>query len=105
MAEFMKDWDLYLGGGNTSADAQTGHPCTVVPFTFEARALGGGGGGRGRGAAAVDSTTPPPAPQMANSQPYCTTITGNLYNDDVILSVAHKYQVNTRWHLERPKLG
>jgi hypothetical protein len=30
---------------------------------------------------------------------------GNLYTDDVILSVAHKYQASTAWHLERPRLG
>jgi hypothetical protein len=30
---------------------------------------------------------------------------GNLYLDDVIVSVAHKYQVNTAWHLEHPKLA
>ena len=40
-----------------------------------------------------------------NPQPICTQIAGNLYLDDVILSVAHKYQINTTWHLERPKLG
>jgi len=40
-----------------------------------------------------------------NPQPICTQIAGNLYLDDVILSVAHKYQVNTGWHLERPKLA
>jgi len=28
-----------------------------------------------------------------------------LYNDDIILSVAHKYQSNTDWLRERPKLG
>jgi hypothetical protein len=32
-------------------------------------------------------------------------VAGNLYNDDVILSFAHKFQVNTDFHTHRPTLG
>ena len=46
----------------------------------------------------------PKEPVPLNPQPICTQIAGNLYNDDIILSVAHKYQSATKWHLDRPKL-
>ena len=42
---------------------------------------------------------------VLNPQPICAQIAGNLYNNDIILSVAHKYQVNTSWLQERPKLA
>ena len=42
---------------------------------------------------------------IGNSPQVSDDTGGNLYHDDIILSVAHKYQVNTGWHLERPKLG
>jgi hypothetical protein len=80
-----------------------------VPIGFGIRAGrggGGGGGGGGRGGRAGDSAAAPAAPPIPlNPQPLCAQIAGNLYLDDVIVSVAHKYQVNTAWHLERPKLG
>jgi hypothetical protein len=31
-------------------------------------------------------------------------ITGNLYNDDIILSVAHQFQKATDFHARRPAL-
>ena len=107
--EYLKDIDLYIGAADTGVHAQTGHPVAVVQMGFGVRAQGaggrGGGGGRGgRGDSATGAApTPPPAPQ--NPQPICTQIAGNLYNDDLILSVAHKYQINTAWHRERPTLG
>ena len=107
--EYLKDIDLYIGAADTGVHAQTGHPVAVVQMGFGVRAQGaggrGGGGGRGgRGdSATAAAPTPPPAPQ--NPQPICTQIAGNLYNDDLILSVAHKYQINTAWHRERPTLG
>jgi hypothetical protein len=61
---------------------------------------GGAGGGGGRGG---DSTAAAAPAAPLKPQPICTQIAGNLYNDDIILSVAHKYQRNTSWHLERPK--
>jgi Asp-tRNA(Asn)/Glu-tRNA(Gln) amidotransferase A subunit family amidase len=103
--EYLKDIDLYIGAADTGIHAQTGHPVAVVQMAFGMRAAGRGGGRGGRGGVA-DSTAAPAAPQVPlNPQPICTQIAGNLYNDDIILSVAHKYQINTTWHLERPKLG
>jgi Asp-tRNA(Asn)/Glu-tRNA(Gln) amidotransferase A subunit family amidase len=94
-AEFMKDLDLFIGAPNADVapNAQTGHPCAVLPYDFAVPNFGGGGGG-GRGAAAQ-------APAL-NPQPICGVITGNLYNDDIILSVAHQFQSHTDFHTHRP---
>lgn len=107
--DYLKDIDVYVGAADTGAHAQTGHPVAVVQMGFGVRpaGFGGRGGGAGRGgrgdstAAAVPA--PPPPPQ--NPQPLCTQIAGNLYNDDLVLAVAHKYQSNTTWHDERPKIA
>ncbi|HEY4303663.1 MAG TPA: amidase [Gemmatimonadaceae bacterium] len=102
---YLKDIDLYVGAADTGIHAQTGHPVTVVQMAFGMRQAGfggGGGGGRGRGA---DSTRPAAPPIALNPQPICTQIAGNLYNDDIILSFAHKFQTNTDFHTHRPKLG
>ena len=108
--KYLADIDLYIGAADTGTHAQTGHPVVVVQMAFGIRPAGqgrGGGGGGARGGRGGDSTAAVPAapPAQLNPQPICTQIAGNLYNDDIILSVAHKYQVNTAWHLERPKLG
>ncbi|MBL0172947.1 MAG: amidase [Gemmatimonadaceae bacterium] len=49
--EYMKDLDLFIGGPNADVgpNAQTGHPCAVVPYKFDVPQFGGGGGGRGGG--------------------------------------------------------
>jgi len=102
-AEFMKDLDCFIG--NPTADiapnAQTGHPCVVVPYDFAVPTgfAGGGGGGGGRGGAG-DA----PAPTL-NPQPICGVITGALYADDVILGVAQRFQAATDFHSRRPVLG
>jgi Asp-tRNA(Asn)/Glu-tRNA(Gln) amidotransferase A subunit family amidase len=78
MAVFMKDLDMYLvQGGDTGLTNQTGHPAAVFPYRMS---------------------------DGENSQPVTTTIIGNLFADDKILSVAHAYQKATDWHLRRPKL-
>lgn len=107
MAELLKDLDLYVPGGgyDVGLHAQTGHPCVVVPYKFEAPPAGRGGGAGGR-AGAVDpaagrSTAPA---ESGTPQPICAVIAGNLYNDDKILSVAHQYQIHTTWHLKRPTI-
>ena len=107
--EYLKNTDLYIGASDTNVHAQTGHPVVVVPIAFAIRPAGGRGGPGGRGgdpAAAAAAAAAPPAPQAPlNPQPICTQIAGNLFLDDVILSVAHKYQVNHDWHTRRPSLG
>ena len=94
--EFMKDLDGFIGGPNADVgpNAQTGHPCAVLPYKFDVPQFGFGG------ARANDST---PAPTY-KAQPICGVITGNLYNDDIILSVAHQFQKATDFHARRPAL-
>ncbi len=113
--EYLKDTDVYIGASDTNVHAATGHPAVVVPIGFGIRAgRGGGGGGAGAGAgggrggrgdSTVAPAAPAPPPVPLNAQPICAQIAGNLYLDDIVISVSHKYQVNTAWHLERPKLG
>jgi Asp-tRNA(Asn)/Glu-tRNA(Gln) amidotransferase A subunit family amidase len=78
MAELMKDFDMYVSGsGDIVLTNQTGHPAVVVPSGFS---------------------------EGEHGQPRCTTIIGNLFADDKILSVAHAYQQATDWHGRHPKL-
>ena len=101
MAELLKDFDMYVPGasgqgqGDIGLHAQTGHPCAVVPYKFEPQTSRPFTGGR------PDTTA---APVAYNAQPICAVLAGNLYNDDMILSVAHKYQMATDWHTRHPKL-
>ncbi len=99
--EFMKDLDMFVG--NPTADigpnAQTGHPCVVLPYKFEAPAQGGG-----PNAANTANAANRPAPPPLNPQPICAVITGALYQDDKILGVAHRFQASTDFHTRRPKL-
>jgi hypothetical protein len=91
--EFMKDLDMFIGrpGADVGQCAQTGYPSAVLPYKFDVPQAFGGRGGRGRGGEATPPT-PPPAP--LNPQPICGEIIGNLYADDLILSVAHQFQIH-----------
>jgi hypothetical protein len=97
--EFMKDLDMFVGNpqADVGPNAQTGHPCAVVPYKFDVP-VQGGGGPRPAGAAA-------PAPVELKPQPICGVIVGALFNDDLILSVAHQLQERNKLHLKRPELG
>jgi Asp-tRNA(Asn)/Glu-tRNA(Gln) amidotransferase A subunit family amidase len=101
MAELLKDFDMYVPGASGQGQndiglhAQTGHPCAVVPYKFEPQTSRPFTGGR------PDTTA---APVAYNPQPICAVLAGNLYNDDMVLSVAHKYQMATDWHTRHPKL-
>ncbi len=96
--EFMKDLDMFIGApqADVAPNAQTGHPCVVVPYKFDVPAVQGGG----RGGAAP--ATPAPA---LDPQPICAVITGALYNDDKILAVAHQFQINNDVVRKHPKLS
>ena len=79
MAAVMDGVDMYVtGSGDVRLTNQTGHPAVVLPHDF--------GGDE-------------------HQQPICTTIIGNLFEDDRILSVAHAYQQATDWHTRRPTIG
>jgi Asp-tRNA(Asn)/Glu-tRNA(Gln) amidotransferase A subunit family amidase len=109
--EFMRDLDLFIGGPNADVapNAQTGHPCVVLPYKFDVPQVQRPGGGAPPGAAvsgAPPVTTPAPVPAVPavelKAQPICGVITGALYNDDMILSVAHRFQSATDFHTKRP---
>ncbi len=85
MAELMKDFDLFVSGsGQVGLTNQTGHPAAVVPYDFGPR---------------------DPDQRDSTIMPLTTTLIGDLFADDKILSVAHAYQSATDWHLRRPELG
>jgi hypothetical protein len=95
-AEFMKDLDMFIASpsADVGANAQTGHPCVVVPYKFDVPVQGGGRGGA------------PAAPAAAlNPQPICGTIVGALYADDKIMGAAHQLQIHTDFGGKRPALG
>ena len=92
--EFMRDLDLFVGGpyADIGANAQTGHPAVVVPYKFDVPESP-----RGRNQPAA------PEPKL-NPQPIGAVVTGALYNDDVILSLAHQFQMHDETRLKHPKL-
>lgn len=97
--DFMKDLDLFVGQPqvDTAPNAQTGHPCAVLPYKFDVPQ---------QPAFLVPGGNAPAAPQPAlDPQPICGVITGNLYTDDIILSVAHQIQKSSDWHSRRPNIG
>jgi Asp-tRNA(Asn)/Glu-tRNA(Gln) amidotransferase A subunit family amidase len=98
-AEFMQDLDMFVGAptADVAANAQTGHPCVVVPYKFDVPTPPGGPAGGPSGA-----TQPPPGAAPLKPQPIGAVITGALYADDRILSVAHQFQAHTDVHLRRP---
>ena len=84
MAEVMKDFDVFVSGsGLVGLTNQTGHPAAVVPYDFGMRN--------------PDSESP-------TEMPLTTTLIGNLFADDKILSVAHAFQRWTDWHSRRPDI-
>ena len=97
--EFMKDLDLFIGGpyADVAPNAQTGHPCAVVPYKFDVPVVP---------AAGSPAAGAPPAPAAAplNPQPICAVITGALYRDDAVLSVAHQFQIHTDVSQKHPSL-
>jgi Asp-tRNA(Asn)/Glu-tRNA(Gln) amidotransferase A subunit family amidase len=94
--EFMKDLDMFIGNPfqDVAPNAQTGHPCVVVPYKIDVPVQQGGG--------ARPAGAPATAPLDLKPQPICAVIVGALYNDDKILSVAHQFQTHTDIHTKRP---
>ena len=105
MADFMKDWDMYVQpntGGDVGLHAQTGHPCAVVQYKFEAPTTPVNGAVMGPG---VDSAgVAGGAGVKYNPKPICAVLAGGLFNDDKILSVAHQFQIHSDFHTRHPKL-
>ena len=86
---------MFIGNpqGDVGANAQTGHPCVVVPYKFDVPQQGGGRGG---------AQAQPPL--ELKPQPIGAVIVGNLFADDLILSVAHHLQVRSDVHLKHPAI-
>ena len=85
MAEVMQDFDMFVtGSGLVGLTNQTGHPAAVVPYEYGVRN--------------PDSESP-------TEMPLTTTLIGDLFTDDKILSVAHAFQRGTDWHSRRPEIG
>jgi len=93
-AEYFRDLDLFIGTptADIGANAQTGHPCVVVPYKFDVpqQRTGPGGGNQ--------------APLDLKPQPISAVLTGALFQDDKLLGVAHRFQAGTDIHLRRPAL-
>jgi Asp-tRNA(Asn)/Glu-tRNA(Gln) amidotransferase A subunit family amidase len=77
MAEVMKQVDVYIGGNDLFLTNMTGHPSVCLPNGF--------------------TTGTPPVPTAI-------TMTGQLYGESMLLSVAHKFQEATGHHKKRPPL-
>lgn len=94
-AEYLKDVDMYIGSpfADVGECAQTGYPSAVLPYKFGVPPVFGGGRGRG-GRGGRGGEQPAELPPKLDPQPICGQIIGTLYNDDLILSVAHKFQVH-----------
>ena len=77
----MDGIDMFVSGsGEVRLTNQTGHPAAVVQDGFDLMG--------------PDDAQKP--------QPTTTTLIGDLFADDKILSVAHAYQARTDWHTRRP---
>jgi Asp-tRNA(Asn)/Glu-tRNA(Gln) amidotransferase A subunit family amidase len=80
--EALDGFDVMIGGLNASNT--TGHPAVVVPYAFESTTNNEG--------------------VVSPAQPRTVTIFGNLFEDDVIINVAHAYQIKHDWHARHPSL-
>lgn len=92
-AEFMSELDMFIGApsADVSANAQTGHPCVVVPYKF------------GVPPAFARRGNAPATPTL-DAQPIGAVVVGALYADDAILSLAHQFQINDDSYLKHPVL-
>ncbi len=85
MQEAMADVDMFVSGsGHVGLTNQTNNPAAIVPYGFGVRN---------------------PDDDGPTTMPLTTTLLGQLFEDDRILSVAHAFQKRTDWHLRRPPLG
>ncbi len=78
MESLMAEVDVYVAADDLALTNLTGHPTVVFPSGFNTKG---------------DVKTP-----------YSLTITGRLFEDADLLSIAHAYQQATTYHLERPPL-
>lgn len=85
MRDAMAGFDMFVSGrGHVGLTNQTGHPAVIVQY--------------GYGVRNPDDDDP-------TTMPLTTTLLGDLFADDKVLSVAHAFQKRTEWHLRRPPLA
>ena len=85
MAEAMEGFDMFVSGsGHVGLTNQTGHPAAVLAYDFGIRN---------------------PDAESPTEMPLTTTLVGDLFADDKILSVASAFQRQTDWHRRRPPTG
>ncbi len=85
MRDAMAGFDMFVTGrGHVGLTNQTGHPAVIVQYGFGVRN---------------------PDADAPTTMPLTTTLLGDLFADDKILSVAHAFQKRTDWHLKRPQLA
>jgi Asp-tRNA(Asn)/Glu-tRNA(Gln) amidotransferase A subunit family amidase len=79
MARFMGELDMYVTSNpqDIGLCSLTGNPGVVLPYAFH---------------------------EGEHGQPICTTVVGNVFADDKILSVANAYQQATDWHKKHPQV-
>jgi Asp-tRNA(Asn)/Glu-tRNA(Gln) amidotransferase A subunit family amidase len=81
------DVDFFMvGGGSTHT---TGHPLVVFPINFAT--------GTNTNRQTGEATTTP-------AQPRTVTVYGHLFQDDLLLSAMHAYQIRHDWHQRKPPL-
>jgi len=85
MRDAMAGFDMFVSGrGHVRLTNQTGHPAAIVQYGYGVRN---------------------PDDDAPTTMPLTTTLLGDLFADDKILSVAHAFQKRTDWHLRRPPLS
>ena len=85
MEEAMDGFDMFVSGsGHVGLTNQTGHPAVVLPYGFGVRN--------------PDADSP-------TTMPLTTTLIGRLFADDVVLNLAHAFQLETEWHFRRPDMS
>lgn len=79
MAKFMTGLDMYVSSNpqDIGLCSLTGNPAVVLPYAYR---------------------------EGEHGQPICTTLVGNVFADDKILSVASAYQQATDWHKKHPQI-
>jgi Asp-tRNA(Asn)/Glu-tRNA(Gln) amidotransferase A subunit family amidase len=79
MADFMAGLDMYVTDNpqDIGLCSLTGNPAVVLPHAFR---------------------------EGEHGEPVCTTMVGNVFADDRLLSVASAYQRATDWHKKHPKV-
>lgn len=85
MQDATRGVDMFVSGsGHVGLTNQTGHPAAIVQYGYGVRN---------------------PDDEAPTTMPLTTTLLGDLFADDKILSVAHAFQKRTGWHLRRPPLS